>query len=144
VPNGETGEITFNVCRRTFMPLSSCNVSLIAPAAHRFARVSLAIVLDVRDPATGKRKRKWDSFRGTKRQAQIESARLISELQGGGYLEPTKTTFVQFLDQWLGHIKVHVSPRTHERYTEIIRKNIAPMLGAVRLTKLRPAQGMSR
>lgn len=99
-----------------------------------------AIVLDVREPATGKRKRKWHSFRGTKRQAQIESARLISELQGGGYLEPTKTTFVQFLDQWLGHIKVHVSPRTHERYTEIIRKNIAPMLGAGQLTKLRPAQ----
>lgn len=93
-----------------------------------------------RSPATGKRKRKWHSFRGTKRQAQIESARLIPELQGGGYLEPTKTTFVQFLDQWLGHIKVHVSPRTHERYTEIIRKHIAPMLGAVQLTKLRPAQ----
>ncbi len=29
-----------------------------------------AIVLDVRDPATGKRKRKWHSFRGTKREAQ--------------------------------------------------------------------------
>lgn len=98
-----------------------------------------AIVLDLRDPATGKRKRKWHSFQGTKRQAQIESARLISELQGGSYLAPTKTTFAQFLDQWLGHIKAHVSLRTHERYTEIIRKNIAPMLGAVHLTKLRPA-----
>jgi hypothetical protein len=53
-----------------------------------------AIVLDVHDAATGKRKRKWHSFHGTKRQAQIESARLISELQGGGYLEPSKVTFV--------------------------------------------------
>ena len=99
-----------------------------------------AIVLDVRDPATGKRKRKWHSFQGTKRQAQTESARLISELQGGGYMEPTKMTFVQFLDQWLGHIKAQVSPRTHERYTEIVKKNIGPVLGAVHLSKLRPTQ----
>ena len=37
-----------------------------------------AIVLDVRDPATGKRRRKWHAFAGTKRQAQIECARLIA------------------------------------------------------------------
>jgi hypothetical protein len=34
-----------------------------------------AIILDVRDPATGKRRRKWHSFSGTKREAQIECAR---------------------------------------------------------------------
>jgi integrase len=99
-----------------------------------------AIVLDVRDPETGKRKRKWHSFEGTKRQAQIECARLISALQGGGYLEPNKITFAQFLRQWLEHAKSRVSPRTHERYTELVEKNIAPLLGAVHLTKLRPAQ----
>jgi len=26
-----------------------------------------AIIIDLRDPATGKRKRKWHSFKGTKR-----------------------------------------------------------------------------
>ena len=31
-----------------------------------------AIVLDVRDPEFGKRKRKWHSFKGTKREAQIQ------------------------------------------------------------------------
>ena len=99
-----------------------------------------AIVLDVRDPATGKRKRKWHSFCGTKRQAQIECARLVSELQGGNYVEPSKLTFAQFLRQWLEHIKSRVSPRTHERYTELIEKNITPLLGAIPLAKLRPAQ----
>jgi hypothetical protein len=43
-----------------------------------------AVVLDVRDAATGRRKRRWHSFAGTKREAQIECARLISELNGGG------------------------------------------------------------
>ena len=51
-----------------------------------------AIVIEQRDPATGKRKRRWHSFTGTKRTAQIECARLISELQRGTYLEPNKIT----------------------------------------------------
>jgi integrase len=98
-----------------------------------------AIVLDVRDPATGKRKRRWHSFAGTKREAQIEAARLISELNGGTYLEPNKTTVAQFLDRWLDDIKAKVTPKTHERYVEIARKNIVPALGIV-LTKLKPMQ----
>ena len=82
-----------------------------------------AIVLDVRDAETGKRKRKWHSFRGTKREAQIECARLISELSGGTYMEPSKTTTAQYLDRWLDHVKPQISPSTHERYVEAIRKS---------------------
>jgi hypothetical protein len=51
-----------------------------------------AIVIDIRDPSSGRRRRKWHSFAGTKRQAQIECARLISAVQGGSYLEPRKIT----------------------------------------------------
>jgi integrase len=99
---------------------------------------SWAIVLDIRDAATGKRKRRWHSFAGNKRQAQIECARLISELNGGTYLEPNKTTVAQFLDRWLVDIKPNVTPKTHERYTEIAKKNLVPALGAMILTKLKP------
>ncbi|THD71886.1 MAG: site-specific integrase [Bradyrhizobium sp.] len=99
-----------------------------------------AIIIDLRDPETGKRRRKWHSFHGPKREAQVECARLISEMTGGTYLEPGKTTVAQFLERWLDHAKSQVSPRTHERYCEIVRKNIVPALGAVFLTKLRPAQ----
>ena len=99
-----------------------------------------AIVLDVRNPATGERRRKWHSFAGTKRQAQTECARIISELSGGQYIDLAKITLRQFLERWLEHAKHHVSPRTHERYSEIVRKNINSVLGAVVLTKLRPMQ----
>ncbi len=99
-----------------------------------------AIIFDVRDPATGKRRRKWHSFAGTKRQAQIECARLISEIQRGTYLEPNKTTVAQFLDWWLADVKARVSPKTFERYEQVCRKNIVPLLGAVLFPKLRPAQ----
>ena len=99
-----------------------------------------AIILDLQDAATGKRKRKWHSFAGSKREAQIECARLISEMQRGTYLEPNKTTVAHFLDRWLEDVRARVSPKTHERYEQICRKNIAPLLGAVQLPKLKPAQ----
>jgi Phage integrase, N-terminal SAM-like domain len=88
-----------------------------------------AIVLDVCDPATGKRKRKWHSFRGTKREAQNQCSRLITEFMQGTYLEPSKVTVSEFLEKWLGQIEPRVAPRTLERYQEIARKNIVPLLG---------------
>ena len=98
-------------------------------------------VLDVRDPATGKRRRKWHSLQAKgKREAQIECADLISRLAHGTYLEPDKTTLAEFLDRWLEHTKANVAPRTHERYAEIAKKNIAPLLGNAILAKLKPAQ----
>jgi integrase len=98
-----------------------------------------AIILEQRDSSTGKRKRKWHSFAGTKRQAQVECARLISQMKGGTYLEPSKTTVAQFLDRWLEHMTSQVSPKSHARYGELARKNIVPLLGSVVLTQLRPA-----
>ena len=41
-----------------------------------------AIILDLRD-ATGTRRRKWHSFKGSKREAQAECARLITEMKSG-------------------------------------------------------------
>src|SRR5205823_4448699 len=99
-----------------------------------------AIVIETRDPATDKRKRKWHSFKGGKREAQLKCARLISEITGGTYIDPTKTTVGQFLTRWCEHMKSQVSPRSHERYVEIATKNLIPLLGAVRLLKLQSAQ----
>jgi integrase len=99
-----------------------------------------AIVLDVRDPETGKRKRKWHSFHGTKREAQTECSRLVTESAQGSYVEPSKTTLSMFLDRWLEQIEANVAPRTLERYREIAKKNLVPLLGQIALTKLRPDQ----
>ena len=98
-----------------------------------------AIVLEIRDPVTGKRKRRWHSFKGGKREAQIECSRLISEMKGGTYIDPTRETIATFLDRWINHMKGQVAPRSHERYSEIARKNVAPLLGGLTLTKLQPA-----
>lgn len=97
-----------------------------------------AIVIDVRLEGS-KRRRKWHSFAGTKRGAQEECARLISELKSGSYVELSKETVSVFLERWLADVKSRVSPRTYERYVEIVRKNIIPALGATALKKLRAA-----
>jgi integrase len=99
-----------------------------------------AIILDQRDPATGKRKRKWHSFKGTKRAAQIECAKLIAAVDGGSYVEPNKITLAAFLSRWLDHAKSQVTPKSYERYAGLVNQNIVPALGAVVLNKLKPVQ----
>lgn len=96
-----------------------------------------AIVLDLYDEK-GKRRRKWHTFETTsKRKAEEECARLITALKSGNYVEPTKQTVAEFLDEWLTFIKPSVAPKTHERYSEILQKGIAPLLGDVTLAKLK-------
>jgi integrase len=109
--------------------------SIVQRGVNRFA-----IILDAKDPATGKRKRRWHSFSGTRRAAQIECARLVNELQTGAAVEPNRIMISNFLDHWLDHVAAQLSPRSHERYSEIVRKNIVPLLGSVTLAKLQPIQ----
>lgn len=99
-----------------------------------------AIVIEMRDPATGERRRKWHSFLGNKREAQSECARLISALKGGTYLEPAKVTVAAHMERWLEHVRSQVSPKTFERYCGVVRSNILPALGALPIIKLQPAQ----
>ena len=99
-----------------------------------------AIVIDERDPQTGKRKRRWHSFSGTKRQAQVECARLLTEIKNGTHIDPSRMTVAAFLERWIEHMQGQVSPRSRERYAEIARKNLAPLLGGIALTTLQPTQ----
>ena len=91
-------------------------------------------VLSVRDPQSGRRKVQWRSLPGCKgkREAQAECARIVTEMQSGGYVMPDKNTVAQFLERWLTHIKTQVAPGSYERYGELVRNNIVPALGAIR------------
>jgi integrase len=76
-----------------------------------------AIVLDIASPTTGKRRRKWHSFEGTKRQAQVECSRLIAEMDSGGYVEPSKQTFRKYFEGWLRDwAPLEVGPKALETY----------------------------
>ena len=98
-----------------------------------------AIVIDVVD-AQGRRKRKWHSFRGTKREAQKECSRLITEIGQGSYVESSKETVESFvrarIDQW--EAAGDISARTAQRYRQLFENQIVPHLGAKRVQKLKP------
>jgi integrase len=99
-----------------------------------------AIVIDAKDPDTGQRRRVWHSFRGTKREAQVECARLIGEHKAGKIaLAPKKVSVAGYLDHWLEHMQTQLTPRSHERYSELVTKNIVPLMGSMALAKLQPA-----
>jgi len=97
-----------------------------------------AIVLDHCDSVTGQRKRRWHSFRGTKRAAEVRCAELVAELQSGTSIDPNKIVLGQFLDRfqtdWVAN---HVSPHSGERYGYVLN-HVRQHLGGRPLQKLRP------
>jgi integrase len=99
---------------------------------------SWAIVLDIRDPQTQERRRKWHSFRGTKKEARIECSRLITEMKDGAYVETDRTSLNDFLDRWeRDWAATNVSPKTAERYSQLLKLHIRPMLGAKPMQAIR-------
>ena len=98
-----------------------------------------AIVLDHYDPMTGQRKRRWHSFKGTKREAQIRCAQLIAQLESGAAVDPSKVRVTEFLDRFDRDWAVtHVSPRSRERY-QFALNHARRHLGNKQLQKVRPA-----
>jgi integrase len=91
------------------------------------------------DPQTGRRLTRYHSFKGTKRDAQAELTKLMAGAADGNYVNPSKATLAEYLDRWeRDWAAVNVSPKTVERYAELLKHHVRPHLGAVRLQKLRP------
>lgn len=90
------------------------------------------------DPLTGKRKRIALSFKGTKQQAEKELRRILRTLDTGEYVEPTSIKTGDFLAQWRDAVRNQVSPKTHERYAQIVDHYLIPRFGACPLVKLSP------
>lgn len=100
---------------------------------------SWAIVLDLGRDGAGKRHQKWHTVKGTKKDAERELARLITEINTGNYVEPSRMLVRDYLQRWLkDYAEQSVSPKTYERYDDIVRNHIAPALGSYELSKLRP------
>jgi hypothetical protein len=108
---------------------------------------SWSLVLDLgreRDPVTGKhrRKQKWITFRGTKRQAQDQLTELLRAHNHGDFVEPSKYTLGTWLEEW---VEKAVKPPlrrapTYVRYKGIIEQHLlkAP-IAALPIQKVRPS-----
>ena len=99
---------------------------------------SFELKFDAGADATGKRKTRYASFKGTKREAEIELARLVAQHAAGEGVDPSKTTLREYLDRWERDWAVmNVSPKTLERYKQLLRIYVDPHLGTTRIQKLR-------
>ncbi len=91
------------------------------------------------DPATGKRRVATATVRGTRREAEKELRRLLRTVDLNEHVDPSRMTVREWLTAWLSAIRPEVSPKTHERYCEIVGNFLAVELGALPIAKLAPA-----
>src|SRR5258708_12572278 len=79
------------------------------------------------DTGTGRRITRYSSFRGTKRDAEVELAKLVAAAANGEQVDPSKLTINEFLDRWeRDWCAGNVSPKTLERYAELLRFTVRP------------------
>ena len=87
------------------------------------------------DSGTRKRKQKWITFRGTKRDAQKRLTELLHQTDTMSFVEPSKVTFGEWLHTWL---EKAIKPprrtlRAYETYKSAIVRHLTPTLGSIRL-----------
>src|SRR5882724_4061573 len=92
-----------------------------------------------RDEKTGERKIQYRTFRGTKREAQIEMAKVIASVADSTHVETNKITVAAFVRARVAHWEAagDISARTAARYHELVENQIVPHIGAKLLQKLR-------
>ena len=122
---------TYDLIRRGLIP------------SVRFGRViRWSIVLDLGyqvDTETGLRKRrqKWITVRGTKRDAGRKLAELIHRADTGSFIEPSKVTVGEWLDTWLEKaIKPH--RRTLSAYETYKSASTSPLENVFRTLPTAP------
>jgi integrase len=95
------------------------------------------------DPKTGKKKRnrkyKTITAKGA-RQAELELAKFVAEVTQGGYFEPEKINFVDFVqNEWLPKCaKKRLSHTTLENYLECLNNRIIPAFQYLRMDQVKP------
>lgn len=107
---------------------------------RRRGKASFELKFDIGpDPATGKRRIRYRAFKGSKREAEIELAKLIASNATGAYVDPTKLTVAQFIERWRRDwAESNVSPKTLERYVELLTNHVCSRIGNMPLQKVRP------
>ncbi len=90
------------------------------------------------DPSTSKRRQFSETVTGHKR-AEKRLAELIDQIEKNTFVEAGRLTVGEYLDQWLrDYCWPNLTPRSAESYAYIVSHHIAPALGRMLLTQLRP------
>lgn len=101
--------------------------------------ITWQIVLELGLDENGKRIRKFKATNGTKKEAEKEMQQIISELEGGTFIEENKMTVATYLRSWVKtYVEPNLSPTTIDGYKSNIENYIIPKIGTIQLQKLSP------
>jgi integrase len=64
---------------------------------------------------------------------------LLHARNTGAAVDPSKETLSQFIDRWNESVEAKVSPKTRERYAELLRLHVVPHVGTKPIQKLTAA-----
>ena len=100
-----------------------------------------AVVVDIgHDSSTGKRRQKWISVKGTKRDAERRLAEVIHNLDTGDFVQPSRLNMADYLEQWMtDYVTISVRPTTARGYRTIVNR-LKQSLGNVKLANLTALQ----
>jgi len=99
---------------------------------------SIAVSLG-KDATTGKYKYQWVSVKGTKKEAEKRLSELLTQIDTGTFMKPSKTTLAEYLERWLkDYVWPNLAPGTAEGYEHIMLRHLVPSLGNIILTQLKP------
>ncbi len=90
------------------------------------------------DPKTGLRRRRTVAFKGTETAARSRLRTLVKQAEEGAFVGSPRQTFGDVLDAW--EAALTVSPKTAERYKELVKLHVRPHLGSDRLQTLRASR----
>lgn len=99
----------------------------MAGSIRRRGKQSWELTVDHGRGADGKRRRLYESFRGSKKEASQRLTQLLAERDGGTELSPRTTTVREWLDQWLAGRTRALAPSTVELYRLTIDRWLKPL-----------------
>jgi len=92
---------------------------------------SYEISLDIGRDAQGRRRRKFETVRGKKSDAQRRLRELVATIEKGLPLHSGKVTVAEFLHRWYrDYVVPSTRPRTQMSYNTIIRVHLTPLAGS--------------
>ena len=98
------------------------------------------IVEDERDATTGKRNRHYKTIKGTKKQAEIELRKFITEVENGGVCITSSVKVKDWIPEWINTYKKDLEETTRASYIHEFEKHIKNELGDIPINKLHPCR----
>ncbi|MCZ6586453.1 MAG: tyrosine-type recombinase/integrase [Alphaproteobacteria bacterium] len=86
------------------------------------------------DVTTRMRRTRYLTVQGTKKDAETKLAEVLTAVNQKTFVNASRTTFGEFANQWLEtSAAANVSPKTLERYGDLLRKQLLPTFEFIRI-----------